>query len=85
MDAKVEVAQGKAIADAAEEAKVRGRPCTCMHMYVPLWNDFSQTTPVGLKPIALPERANMALHTTTWVTSESNQGSGESGAAPAPN
>ena len=43
-----------------------------------LWNDFSQTTPVGLKPIALPERANMALHTTTWVTSESNQGSGES-------
>ena len=35
----------------------------------PLWNVFSQTTPVGLKPVALPERANMALHTTTWVTS----------------
>ena len=43
-----------------------------------LWNVFSQTTTVGLKPVALPERANMALHTTTWVTSESNQGSGES-------
>ena len=23
-----------------------------------LWNEFSQTTPVGLKPIALPEMCN---------------------------
>ena len=34
--------------------------------YVSLWNVFSQTTTVGLKPVALPERANMALHTTMW-------------------
>ena len=45
------------------------RSMYCITM--PLWNVFSQTTPVGLKHVALPERANMALHTTTWVTSES--------------
>ena len=44
----------------------------------PFGNVFSHITTVGLKPVALPERANMALHTTTWVTSESNQGSRES-------
>ena len=27
-----------------------------------------QTTTVGLKPVALPERASMAPRTTTWVT-----------------
>ena len=40
-----------------------------------LWNDFSQTTPVGLKPVALPERANMALDPYyPWLLSEVTQG-----------